>query len=147
LAFDPRAITEVSMSAKDLRLVAHRWTSNGEPFLIAVFTPSGLDTCAGGVGLARVLGGFQSLRTIRILSAEETQRLQSGSGELVHIRFVADKDIEIDGWTFYLPAHPADKVIGQSERMERAAELSIGTRPFLLLKEACRGLGAARNRR
>jgi hypothetical protein len=146
LAFDPHAITELSMSTKDLRLVAHRWRSNGQPFLIAVFTPNGLDTCAGGVGLVRALGGFQSLRTVRTLSAGETHQLQNGSSELVHLRFIADKDIEVDGWTFYLPAHPGDKVIGQSEHMERAAELSVGTEPFLLLKQGCRALGEAQHR-
>jgi hypothetical protein len=142
LAFDPSTVVELSVKAEGVRLLAHRWKSKGPPFRIAVFTPAGVSTCTAGHGLSRALAGLRSIKTGQELSLEDTKRLQENAGHRVRIRFVIDSDIEIEEWTFYLPDHPGSRVVGQSEQMERAAELNIGPEPFLLLEQGCRTLGA-----
>ena len=145
LAFDPNAITELSMKTDKLRLVAHRGKP-GQAFLIAVFTPSGLETCTGGDGFALVLTALRSLRVQRNLSVEETRRLQEGNLHSIRISLVANDDIAIDEWTFFLPEAKDGPVIGQSERMDVATELSLERQPFMLLEKGCRGLGAVRRK-
>jgi hypothetical protein len=142
LAFDPNAVVEISVKAGGIRLLAHRWKSKGSPFSIAVFTPAGVSTCTAGEGFLRALAGLRSIKTGQILSLKDTRRLQENDGHRVRIRLVIDSDIEIEEWTFYLPEGRGSHVVGQSEQMERAAELSIGLEPFLLLQQGCRALGA-----
>jgi hypothetical protein len=140
LAFDPQAITELSVQANGLRLIAHRWDARG-PFYIGMFTRGGIDTCIGGDGLMQVLRSLQSLQIVRMLSDVETRQLRDGTSLSIRLRFVATTEIDLGEWTFYLPPQIGSRIAVQSEHMERAAELPIRRRPFISLKQGCHALG------
>jgi hypothetical protein len=140
LAFDPDTITELSVQADGLRLIAHRWDLES-PFHIGIFTRTGIASCVGGGGFMQVLRALRSLQAVRMLSDFETRQLHDRSASAIRLRFIATTEIDLGDWTFYLPAQTGRPIAVQSENMGRAAELPIGRQPFVLLSEGCHALG------
>ena len=133
-------ITELSVKANGLRLIAHRWDVRS-PFYISAFTRDGVATCIGGDGLSQALHSLQSLQNVRNLSDAETHELQNGIYQVMRIRFVVASDIDVGEWTFYIPSQTTARITVQSEQMKRAAELQITRQTFLSLQQGCRTLG------
>jgi hypothetical protein len=139
LAFDPLALTELSVQASGLRLIAHRWGLDS-PFYIAAFTHSGVSTCKGGDGLMQVLRSLHSLRVVRVLSEVETRKLQEASSRTIRLRLTAANDIDVGEWAFYIATF-GERVVVQSEHMDYATEVQIGPEAIGIIRQGCRKLG------
>src|ERR1700749_1518687 len=84
----PFAIEELSIAAKDWRLLAYKWTEASKDFQISFFRrgQAAPEICRSGDKFSALLWKMSILRTSRILSEDETQRLiQDNFGQRISV--------------------------------------------------------------